>query len=90
MTFHFGDLLSDQKDVRFSVPIPMVYESVHNEPLRWEYRVLTVDAREADLPSTDNLNELGSQGWLLVGILDQGATGRSSLVQYYFVRQRQE
>ncbi|HLH62797.1 MAG TPA: hypothetical protein VKV20_14035 [Ktedonobacteraceae bacterium] len=90
MAFHFGELLSDQKDVRFSVPIPMVYESVRSEPLRWEYRVLSVDAREEDLPSIEDLNELGSRGWLLVGILDQGATGRSSLVHYYFVRQRQE
>lgn len=90
MPFHFGDHLSDQKDVRFAVPIPMVYENVQHEPVRWEYRVLSVDAREEDLPSTEQLNELGNQGWLLVGILDQGATGRSSLVQYYFVRQRQE
>jgi hypothetical protein len=114
MSFRFGDLLSDQKDVRFSVPIPMVYESVQPEPVRWEYRVLTIDTREEDLPTTDLLNELGNQGWLLVGILDQRTTGRSgynpteatrryidnvldkepaarsSLVQYYFVRQRQE
>ena len=113
MSFRFGDHLSEQKDVRFSVPIPMVYESVQNEPVRWEYRVLTIDVREDDLPSTEQLNELGSQGWLLVGILDTGRTGRSgfntseatrryidnvldqeptgrsSLVQYYFVRQRQ-
>lgn len=113
MAFHFGDLLSDQKDVRFSLPIPMVYEDVRNEPVRWEYRVLNIDAHEEDLPSMEQLNELGNQGWLLVGILDQGRTGRdsfsnseatrryidnvldreltgrSSLVQYYFVRQRQ-
>ena len=115
MSFRFGDHLSEQKDVRFSVPIPMVYESVQNEPLRWEYRVLTINVREEDLPSTEQLNELGNQGWVLVGILDQGRTGRSgfntseeatrsyvdnlleqeptrrsALVQYYFVRQRQE
>lgn len=113
MSFRFGDHLSEQKDVRFSVPIPMVYESVQNEPVRWEYRVLTIDVREEDLPSTEQLNELGNQGWVLVGILDQGRTagsgfntseatrryidnvldqeptGRSALVQYYFVRQRQ-
>ena len=114
MSFHFGDHLSEQKDVRFSVPIPMVYENVQPEPVRWEYRVLTIDTREEDLPSTEQLNEMGNQGWLLVGILDQRMTGRSgfntseatrryidnvldqeptgrsSLVQYYFVRQRQE
>jgi hypothetical protein len=114
MSFHFGDHLSDQKDVRFAVPIPMVYENVQPEPVRWEYRVLTIDTREEDVPSPEQLNELGNQGWLLVGILDQRMTGRSgfnateatrryidnaldqeptgrsSLVQYYFVRQRQE
>lgn len=114
MAFHFGDLLSDQKDVRFSLPIPMVYENVRSEPIKWEYRVRTIDVREEDLPSTEELNELGNEGWLLVGILDHGRagrdgfsnseanrsyidnlvghapTGRSSLVQYYFVRQRQE
>jgi hypothetical protein len=114
MSFHFGDHLSDQKDVRFAVPIPMVYENVQPQPARWEYRVLIIDTREEDLPTPEQLNELGNQGWLLVGILDQGRTGRSgfdtseatrhyidnlleheptgrsSLVQYYFVRQRQE
>ena len=90
MAFHFGDLLSDQKDVRFSLPIPMVYENVRSEPIKWEYRVRTIDVRGENLLSTAELNELGNEGWLLVGVLDQGATGRSSLVQYYFVRQRQE
>jgi hypothetical protein len=81
--------MSGQNDVRFSFPIPMVYESVP-APVQthWEYHTLTVDAREEELPNTARLNELGAQGWLLVGVVDQGATGRSSLVHYYFVKQK--
>lgn len=115
MTFHTGNHLSEQKDVHSSIHVPMVYERVPVEPVRWEYRVLTVDAREEDLPDAARLNELGAEGWLLVGVLDQRATGRSSidnenewtrarinrlveqgvsgrssLVHYYFVRQRSE
>ncbi|HET7637231.1 MAG TPA: hypothetical protein VFK47_00685 [Ktedonobacteraceae bacterium] len=60
------------------------------EPVSWEYRVLTVDTREEDLPDAVQLNELGAQGWLLMGVLDQGATGKSSRVHYYFVRQKSE
>lgn len=79
--------MSGQNDVRFSFPIPMVYESVP-APVQsnWEYHTLTVDAREEELPNTEQLNELGKQGWLLVSVLDQGATGRASFVHYYFVR----
>jgi hypothetical protein len=83
---HTNNLLSEQAHVRYSLPIPMVYENV--EPAYWEYHVLTIDAREEALPDTSRLSELGREGWLLVGVLDQGATGRSSLVHYYFVRQR--
>jgi hypothetical protein len=115
MTFHTGNHLSEQKDVHSSIHVPMVYERVPVEPVHWEYRVLTVDAREEDLPDAARLNELGAEGWLLVGVLDQRATGRSSidnenewtrasinrlvdqgvsgrssLVHYYFVRQRSE
>ena len=90
MSFHTSDSLSEQKDVHSAVHVPMVYERVPAEPVRWEYRVLTVDAREEDVPDAIRLNELGAQGWLLVGVLDQGPTGKGSLVHYYFVRQRSE
>lgn len=79
MTFHTGNHLSEQKDVHSSIHVPMVYERVPAEPTRWEYRVLTVDAREEDLPDAARLNELGAEGWLLVGVLDQRVTGRSSV-----------
>src|SRR5260370_3301479 len=115
VAFHRGIHLSEQKDVHRRVHVPMGYERVPVEPVRWECRVLTVDAREEDLPDAVRLNELGAEGWLLVGVLDQRATerssidnenewtrdsinrlvdqgvsGRSSLVHYYFVRQSSE
>jgi len=76
---------------------------------------MIVDTREMDVLDTAQLNDLGTQGWLLVGILDQRTMGSgshggdgqmtsdyvsrvldrerqrgSSLVYYYFVRQRSE
>jgi hypothetical protein len=90
MSFRRGNILSEQKDVPGSLHVPMVYEQVPVEPAHWEYRVLTVDTREEDLPDVVQLNELGAQGWLLVGVLDQGAKERSSKVHYYFVRQKSE
>jgi hypothetical protein len=75
MSFYTGKQLAEQKDSQSNVHVPMVYEQVPVEPAHWEYRVLTVDPREEDLPDAVQLNELGAQGWLLVGVLEQGATG---------------
>ncbi len=113
--FRFGNGLSDQGNVPGNLHVPMVYEQMPLEPVRWEYHVLVVDTREMDVPDTTQLNELGAQGWLLVGILDQrtlasgsrGGEGQmtrdyvsrvverenqrtTSLVYYYFVRQKSE
>lgn len=85
MSFHRRTSLSGQSDVRPALPIPMVYEHVPIDPIHWEYRVLHVDTREKALPDVAQLNELGDQGWLLVGVLNIG-DGRH--VQYYFVRQQ--
>ena len=87
MSFHTRKSLSDKPDIRPALPVPMVYESVPVDPLRWEYRVLNVDTREESLPDVAMLNELGDQGWLLVGVLN---TGDSRHIQYYFVRQRND
>ena len=87
MSFHTRKFMSSQPDVRPTLPIPMVYENVPVDPMRWEYRVLHVDTREEALPDVAQLNELGNQGWLLVGVLN---TGDGRHVQYYFVRQRNE
>ena len=115
MSFRMGNGLTDQGNVPGSLHVPMVYEQVPVEPVHWEYHVMIVDTREMDVPDTAQLNELGAQGWLLVGILNQGTkgrsssgdqghmtreyvshlleqetSGRSSLMYYYFVRQRSE
>jgi hypothetical protein len=71
MPFRIGNGLSDQGNVPGNLHVPMVYEQLPVEPARWEYHVLIVDTREMDVPDTTHLNELGAQGWLLVGILDQ-------------------
>ena len=113
--FRIGSGLSDQSKNLGGLHVPMVYEQMPLEPVRWEYHVLTVDTREMDVPDTNLLNELGAQGWLLVGILDQRILGggsrggddqitrdyvsrvvereshsTTSLVYYYFVRQKAE
>jgi hypothetical protein len=90
MSFRAVNNLSGQKDDHSTMLVPMVYEQVPVEPVHWEYKVLTVDPREVELPDAARLNELGAQGWVLVGVLDQGATGKSSKVHYYFVRQENE
>jgi hypothetical protein len=115
MSFRTRNGLLDQGNAPGSLHVPMVYEQLPIEPVHWEYHVMVVDTREMDVPDTSQLNELGAQGWLLVGILNQGVkgrnswgdqghmtqeyvsnlleqetSGRSSLVYYYFVRQKSE
>ena len=75
MSFRMGNGLPDQGNVPGSLHVPMVYEQLPVEPVHWEYHVMIVDVREMDVPDTARLNELGTQGWLLVGILDQRAVG---------------
>src|SRR6266700_3938364 len=56
---HTHNLMSEQPNTRYSLPIPMVYENVRVEPANWEYHVLTIDAREETLPDAARLSELG-------------------------------
>jgi hypothetical protein len=86
----FRGFMSGQTDVRSAMPLPIVYENVPVEPTRWEYRVVTIDVREEDLPDAARLNELGDEGWLLVGMVDQKSNERSGPVHFYFVRQKTE
>lgn len=88
VTRSFFRPMSGQQDVRPMIPMPMVYENVHVEPTRWEYRVLTIDTREMALPDAATLNELGVEGWLLIGVLDLQNSGVDTFVHYYFVRQK--
>lgn len=80
--------MSERADVRSSVHIPMVYEEVQPAMQAWEYHVLSVDPSEAALPDVAQLNELGKQGWIMSGIVDERATGRGRYVYYYFMRQQ--
>ena len=88
MTKPIQRYMSGQTDNQPTLHMPMVYENVPVEQPKWDYQVITVDAREEGLLPAERLNALGTEGWLLVGMLDQGATGHGSQVHYYFVRQR--
>jgi hypothetical protein len=67
--------------------IPKVYEKEQPQAQPWEYHVLVIDPSEVQVPSAEQLNALGQQGWILVGLLDERATGRGSFIYYYFTRQ---
>ena len=64
--------------------VPMVYERVDATPVQWEYHVLSVDTREQELPDATALNELGTKGWILAGVVEQRG---NNIVTFYFVRQ---
>ncbi len=84
-SMYFGVRMSEQKDMRMFPPVPIVYEQVPEQAVTWEYRVLSIDTREKQLPGLAELNELGSAGWLLVSVVK--ASEREP-VHYYFVRQQ--
>jgi hypothetical protein len=79
-----------QNDVQPTLHVPIVYENVQASVPCWEYRVVSVDAREEKLPAEAVLDELGAQGWMLVSVLEQSRAESGSLVHYYFVRQKSE
>lgn len=78
-----------QNDVQPALHVPMVYESVVASQPNWEYRVLSVDPREEELPDEARLSELGAQGWLLVGVLEPRQSEARTRVYYYLVRQKE-
>jgi hypothetical protein len=78
MSFRIGNGLLEQGNTPGNLHVPMVYEQLPVEPTRWEYHLMIVDTREMDVPDAAVLNELGAQGWLLVGILNQGVKGRDA------------
>jgi hypothetical protein len=77
--------MAHETEGKAALHIPMVYENA--APPRWEYRVLTVQPVEKDLPNEDMLNSLGRDGWIMAGLLDERISGTSKFVHYYFVRQ---
>jgi hypothetical protein len=80
-------LMSAEPEVRPSVHIPMIYERYDPEPTHWEYYVLSIDTREAPLPTAEQLSALGRDGWLMSGLLRADTDDKSTFVHYYFVRQ---
>lgn len=84
----FRTFMSERADMRSSVHIPMVYEDVQPAQQPWEYHVLTIDSSENALPDVAQLNELGQQGWILAGIVDERVLSRGKHVYYYFMRQK--
>jgi hypothetical protein len=81
---------SASPEKRSSLPIPTVYEQLPAKMQRWEYHVLTVETSEASLPTAERLNALGKEGWILVGLLDERATGKGMNVHYYFARLQED
>jgi hypothetical protein len=76
--------LAERAEGRTTPFVPMVYERVDELPAQWEYHVLSVDTREQALPDAAILNELGTKGWILSGVVAQA---ESTHVTFYFVRQ---
>ena len=82
--------MSSSPESRSSFPIPTVYEQLPSKPARWEYQVLSLDTAETPFLDEERLNRLGKESWMLVGLLDERATGRGTKIHYYFMRQSAE
>jgi hypothetical protein len=82
--------LAGQNDVQPILHIPVVYENLPSNVPHWEYHIVSIDAREKDLPGESFLNELGALGWILVGTQEQRHAESGVLVHYYFMRQKSE
>jgi hypothetical protein len=61
-----------------SVTPPMLY--VYEDTV-WEYKLLVRTRGQDELPSEEEMNALGAQGWELAGIANQ-----QKLVHFYFKR----
>ncbi len=87
---HSTRISLEKEEQRPSPFIPMVYEHVETKPTTWEYRVITIDTSEQPLPTGETLNDLGLQGWMLVGLLKESRTARAEHIHYYFIRQAEK
>jgi hypothetical protein len=63
---------------RSSTEPPIVY--VHEKTV-WEYKLIHRNPHEQDLPSEQELNRLGKDGWELVSVVS-----RECFLQLYFKR----
>jgi len=59
---------------------PMLY--VYEDTV-WEYKLLVRTRDQEELPSEEEMNTLGAQGWELAGIANQ-----QKVVHFYFKRPR--
>ena len=59
---------------------PMLYVY---EDTAWEYKLLVRRLDQEELPSEEEMNTLGAQGWELAGIANQ-----QKVVHFYFKRPR--
>jgi hypothetical protein len=80
--------LAGQNDVQPTLHVPVIYENVPTSLPQWEYRVVDVDVREKQPLEEASLNELGTQGWLLVNVLEERSAESVTRLHYYFVRQK--
>lgn len=66
---------------------PMQPEQAHpsmvyvKEKLKWEYKQVARDLKKESLPSEEELNELGADGWEMTGIAQN-----PPFIYYYFKR----
>lgn len=67
-------------------PVPIIYENVPTEPTRWEYRCIIIDPQREDVPREEHLNELGTEGWALAGVLDQSRSASQPFIYFYLIR----
>ena len=74
--------LDEQWTARPLLPTPMVYEEFERK--KWEYKVITREGAGSLELAEDELQELGTDGWLLVGMM---APPEGDRAIYYLVRE---
>jgi hypothetical protein len=74
---------------RPALPLPIVYDDHPIEPTRWEYHCLLIDPEREPIPQEEALNKLGTEGWVLSGVLDQSRSSSRPFLYFYFVRPAQ-
>lgn len=71
-------VLEESRARGFQAPMVYVYESA-----RWEYRILSRELAHEGLPTEEELNALGADGWDLAGVISQ-----PDRAHFYFKRLR--
>jgi len=76
-------VIGNHEDMRPRLPGLQVHPPVVDEVPAWEYRHLMRDLTRERLPTTDELNALGEDGWELAAALSDGCGAH-----FYFKRER--